>query len=148
MRLMLYPLQYSTVQQHPYINFFSERAVWGVGGGVCCQTFFLFYFPCSADHEQDWPPCKVVLFWMATKTLNAKNTRVSSTKNTSCRERRPRLGVYPYYCTPLYYYTVTVVHKLVYFRVRLRLLPKSLDCIGVDWDRMISVFIIISQRKA
>ena len=23
--------------------------------------FFLFSFPCSADHERDWPPCKVVL---------------------------------------------------------------------------------------
>ena len=30
---------------------------------MCCQTFFLFLFsfPCSADYEQDWPPCKVVL---------------------------------------------------------------------------------------
>ena len=32
------------------------------GWGVCCQTFFLlFSFPwCSANHERDWPPCKVV----------------------------------------------------------------------------------------
>ena len=21
---------------------------------------FFFFFPCSADHERDWPPCKVV----------------------------------------------------------------------------------------
>ena len=24
--------------------------------------FFFFFFPCSADHERDWPPCKVVFF--------------------------------------------------------------------------------------
>ena len=29
--------------------------------------FFLFSFPCSADHERDWPPCKVVFFELATK---------------------------------------------------------------------------------
>ena len=41
-----------------------------MGGGVCCQTF---YFPCSADHERDWPPCKVVFFGLATNTLNVRN---------------------------------------------------------------------------
>ena len=33
--------------------------------GVCCQAFFiLFSFPCSADHEREWPQCtcKVVVF--------------------------------------------------------------------------------------
>ena len=40
---------------------FSERAVWGVGGGgYAARLFILFSFPCSADHERDWPPCKVV----------------------------------------------------------------------------------------
>ena len=29
------------------------------GWGVCCQTFSFFFFPCSADHERDSPPCKV-----------------------------------------------------------------------------------------
>ena len=31
-------------------------------GGVALLDFlFLLYFPgCSADHERDWPPCKVV----------------------------------------------------------------------------------------
>ena len=28
--------------------------------GVRCQTFSFSFFPCSADHERDWPPCKVV----------------------------------------------------------------------------------------
>ena len=27
--------------------------------------FFLFSFPCSADHERDWSPCKVVFFGLA-----------------------------------------------------------------------------------
>ena len=39
---------------------FSERAVWGAGGGGAARLFLLFSFPCSADHERDWPPCKVV----------------------------------------------------------------------------------------
>ena len=30
-------------------------------------------FPCSADHERDWPPCKVVCFGLATNTLNVRN---------------------------------------------------------------------------
>ena len=24
------------------------------------RLFLLFSFPCSADHERDWPPCKIV----------------------------------------------------------------------------------------
>ena len=38
---------------------FSERAAWGGGGGRY-QTFSFSFFPCSADHERNWPPCKVV----------------------------------------------------------------------------------------
>ena len=30
----------------------------GVGGGCAANLFVCF--PCSADHERDWPPCKVV----------------------------------------------------------------------------------------
>ena len=55
---------------------FSERAVcWGVGGGGCAaRLFVLFAFPCLADHEQrDWPSCKVVLFRLATSTLDVRN---------------------------------------------------------------------------
>ena len=32
----------------------------GGGGGYAARLFLLFSFPCSADHERDWPPCKVV----------------------------------------------------------------------------------------
>ena len=32
------------------------------GGGMLPDFLFLFSFPCSADHERDWPPCKVSFF--------------------------------------------------------------------------------------
>ena len=35
----------------------SERAAWG---GCAARLSLLFSFPCSADHERDWPPCTVV----------------------------------------------------------------------------------------
>ena len=38
-----------------------------------CQTFYFYFFPCSADHERDWPPCKVVFFGLATNALNVRN---------------------------------------------------------------------------
>ena len=34
--------------------FLRTSSVWGVR----CQSIFPFFFPCSADHERDWPPCK------------------------------------------------------------------------------------------
>ena len=43
------------------------------GGGCAARLFLLFSFPCSADHERDWPPCKVVFFGLATNTLNVRN---------------------------------------------------------------------------
>ena len=45
----------------------------GGGGGGALPDFFLF-FPCSADHEWDWPLCKVFFFGLATKTLNVRNS--------------------------------------------------------------------------
>ena len=52
---------------------FSPNEQCGGWGRVCCQTFLLFSFPCSADHERDWPPCKVVFFGLAINTLNVRN---------------------------------------------------------------------------
>ena len=43
------------------------------GGGYAARLFLLLSFPCSADHERDWPPCKVVFFGLATNTLNVRN---------------------------------------------------------------------------
>ena len=45
----------------------------GGGGGYAARLFLLFSFPCSADHERDWTPCKVVFFGLATNALNVRN---------------------------------------------------------------------------
>ena len=45
----------------------------GWGRGYAARRFLLFSFPCSADHERDWPPCEVVFFGLATNTLNVRN---------------------------------------------------------------------------
>ena len=58
---------------HTYINVDASRdasrarAARGGGGGGRCQTFTFIFFPCSADHERDWPPCKVVFFWVGNR---------------------------------------------------------------------------------
>ena len=51
--------------------FFPNKQRTG-GGGSALPDFF-FFFPCSADHERDWPPCKVVFFGLATNALNVRN---------------------------------------------------------------------------
>ena len=50
-------------------------------GGVRCQTFSFVLFPCSADHERDWPPCKEVFFGLATNTLNVRNNKDESVQH-------------------------------------------------------------------
>ena len=50
---------------------FSERAARTGGGGGRCQT--VLFFPCSAEHERDWPPCQVVFFGLANNALNVRN---------------------------------------------------------------------------
>ena len=65
--------------------FFSERAArGGGGGGVRCQTFSFSFFPCSADHERDWPPCKVVFFGLATNALNVRNNNNKQQQKEEC----------------------------------------------------------------
>ena len=39
--------------------------------------FSFSFFPCSADHERDWSPCKVVFFGVATNALNVRNNNNS-----------------------------------------------------------------------
>ena len=60
-----------------FIYFFlrTSSARGGGGGGDALPDFFFFFFffPCSADHERDWPPCKVVFFGLATNALNVRN---------------------------------------------------------------------------
>ena len=57
---IIFPVQLTT-SRIGNLTRFSERAARGGGGGAA-SLFFLFLFPCSADHERDWPPCKVVFF--------------------------------------------------------------------------------------
>ena len=45
------------------------------------HTSFSF-FPCSADHERDWPPCKVVFFGLATNALNVRNNNNNNNIHT------------------------------------------------------------------
>ena len=45
----------------------------GGGGGGAARLFLFFPPPCSADHERDWPPCKLVFFGLATNALNVRN---------------------------------------------------------------------------
>ena len=57
----------------------EQRARAGGGGGLPdFFFFFFFFFPCSADHEREWPPCKVVFFGLATNTLNVRNNNNNS----------------------------------------------------------------------
>ena len=62
-----------------FFIFLSERAARGGGegggGGSALPDFFFSFFPCSADHERDWPPCKVVFFGLATNALNVRNNK-------------------------------------------------------------------------
>ena len=51
-------------------------------GGGALPDFFSS--PCSADHERDWPPCKVVFFGLATDTLNVRNN--NNNNNNNCPE--------------------------------------------------------------
>ena len=51
----------------------SARGGGGGGGGALPDFFFLLFFLCSADHERDWPPCKLVFSGLATNALNVRN---------------------------------------------------------------------------
>ena len=63
------------------VLFFSERTARGGGGGGTARLFLFLVFPCSADHERDWPPCKVVFFGLATN--NALNVRNNNNNNNN-----------------------------------------------------------------
>ena len=44
------------------------------GEGLRWQTFSILFSPlCSAHHERDWPPCKVIFFGLGANTLNVRN---------------------------------------------------------------------------
>ena len=59
----------------------NQQHAGGRGGGGAAKLFF--FFPCSADHERDWPPCKVVFFGLATHALNVRNNNDESSDMSS-----------------------------------------------------------------
>ena len=60
--------------------FFSPNEQRAGGGEGSARLFFFFFFLCSADHERDWPPCKVVFFGLATNALNVRNNNNNNNK--------------------------------------------------------------------
>ena len=40
----------------------------------------------SADHERDWPPCKVVFFGLATNALNVRNNNNNNKYTVGSKE--------------------------------------------------------------
>ena len=62
-----------------FFFFFFSPNEQHAGGGGALPDFFFFFFPCSADHERDWPRCKVVFFGLATNALNVRNNNKTIT---------------------------------------------------------------------
>ena len=50
-------------------------------GRLGINRYDCFFPPCSADHERDWPPCKVVFFGLATNALNVRNNNNNNNNN-------------------------------------------------------------------
>ena len=57
------------------------------GGGGSLPDFFLFFFPFSADHERDWPPCKVVFFRVGNQCAECEKQQQPNTKSETCSEQ-------------------------------------------------------------
>ena len=49
--------------------YFLRTSSAGAGGGGRGRYQTFFFFPCSADHERDWPPCKKVVFWVGNNMI-------------------------------------------------------------------------------
>ena len=60
---------------------FSPNGQRGGRGGGAARLFIFCFFPCSADHERDWPPCKVAFFGLATNALNVRNNNNNNCEN-------------------------------------------------------------------
>ena len=69
-------MYYECSSAYMYSSTYERAARGGGGGGALPDFFFFSFFPCLADHERDWPPCKVVFFGLATNALNVRNNNV------------------------------------------------------------------------
>ena len=72
------------VQQIFILFLFSPNEQRAGRGGGAARLFIFIFFPCSADHERDWPPCKVVFFGLATNNaLNVRNNNSDFSLNNN-----------------------------------------------------------------
>ena len=58
------------------------------GGGALPYLISFFFFPFSADHRRDWPPCKVVFWGLATNALNVRNNDNNKPRQTRKQDRQ------------------------------------------------------------
>ena len=81
-----------------FVRMSSEGAGGGRGGGGGALPVFSLSvsFPCSEDHERDWPPSKVV-FVLATNTPNVRNNNNNNNSN-NCDEIYPLLHYDAFVC--------------------------------------------------
>ena len=91
--------------------FFLILRTSSVQGEGAARLFFSFFFPCSTDHERDWPPCKVVFFGLATNALNARNNN----NNNNSPNKEEIMAVE----TTVYLYT-TRLHPVLRLQVSIR----------------------------
>ena len=54
----------------------------GGGGGGAARLFLFFSPPCSADHERDWPPCKLVFFRVGNQCAECEKQQQTTTTIT------------------------------------------------------------------
>ena len=82
------------------INMDEQR---GGGGGYAARLFLLFSYSSSADHERDWPPCKVVFFWVGNQYVR-NNNNDSNSRNALKQGNLCRTFTSKFYChVPLYF---------------------------------------------
>ena len=60
-------------------------------GPRAARLFLVLFIPCSADHERDWPPCRVVFFGLATNTLNVRINNNNNNNNNNNKNWGTRL---------------------------------------------------------
>ena len=59
-----------------------------MGGGGALPYLISLFFPFSADHGRDWPPCKVVFLGLATNALNVRNNDNNKPRQTRKQDRQ------------------------------------------------------------
>ena len=72
----------------------------------------MFSFPCSADQERDWPPCKVVFFGLATNTLCVRNNFSLNNSNNQLMYCTTKNVTYLFMALKVYCCTTGNKHKI------------------------------------